>query len=65
MPRVKAQALTAGWVKRATKPGAYSGGYGLTLRIDAWGNKRWDQRLTIRWSAAQPGSGLLAFGFPG
>ena len=40
MPRVKAQALTAGWVKRATKPGAYSGGYGLTLRIDAWGNKR-------------------------
>ena len=47
MPRVKAQALTAGWVKRATKPGAYSGGYGLTLRIDARGNKRWNWRLTI------------------
>ena len=48
MPRIKIQALTAGWVKRATKPGAYSDGYGLTLRIDARGNKRWVQRLTIR-----------------
>ena len=47
MPRIKIQALTAGWVKRATKPGAYSDGYGLTLRIDARGNKRWVQRLTI------------------
>ena len=48
MPRIKIQALTAGWVKRATKPGAYSDGYGLTLRIDARSNKRWVQRLTIR-----------------
>ena len=48
MPRIKIQALTSGWVKRATKPGAYSDGYGLTLRIDARGNKRWVQRLTIR-----------------
>ncbi len=47
MPRLKVQALTAGWVKRTTKPGAYSDGYGLTLRIDARGNKRWVQRLTI------------------
>ena len=47
MPRLKIQALTAGWVKRATKPGAYSDGYGLTLRIDALGNKRWVQRVTI------------------
>ena len=48
MPRIKIQALTTGWVKRATKPGAYSDGYGLTLRVDARGNKRWVQRLTIR-----------------
>ena len=47
MPRLKIHALTAGWVKRATKPGAYSDGYGLTLRIDARGNKRWVQRVTI------------------
>ena len=40
MPRIKIQALAAGWVKRATKQGAYSDGYGLTLRIDARGNKR-------------------------
>ena len=47
MPRVKIQALTPGWVKRATKPGTYSDGYGLTLRVDARGNKRWVQRLSI------------------
>ena len=47
MPRVEFQALTAGWVNRETEPGAYSDGYGLTLRIDARGNKRWMQRLTI------------------
>ena len=43
----KSQALTTAWVKQATKPGAYGDGYGLTLRIDAKGNKRWIQRLTI------------------
>ena len=48
MPRIKIQALTTGWVKRVTTPGAYSDGYGLTLRVDARGNKRWVQRLTIR-----------------
>ena len=48
MPHMKVQALTSRWVKRATKPGAYSDGYGLTLKIDARGNKRWIQRVTIR-----------------
>ena len=48
MPRMIVQALTARWVKRATKPGEYSDGYGLTLKIDARGNKRWIQRVTIR-----------------
>ena len=47
MPRTKSQALTTPWVKQATKPGAYGDGYGLTLRIDTKGNKRWIQRLSI------------------
>ena len=47
MPRTKSQALTTPWVKQVMKPGAYGDGYGLTLRIDAKGNKRWIQRLTI------------------
>ena len=48
MPHMKFRALTTGFVKRATKLRSYSDGYGLTLRIDARGNKRWVQRLTIR-----------------
>ena len=47
MPRIKSRALTKAWVKQVTKPGAYSDGYGLTLRVDIQGNKRWIQRLTI------------------
>ena len=47
MPRTKSQALTTAWVKQVTKPGAYGDGYGLTLRVDTKGNKRWIQRLTI------------------
>lgn len=47
MPRSKAHTLTTRWVKQATKPGEYGDGYGLALRIDVKGNKRWIQRLTI------------------
>ena len=54
---MKVQALTAGWVKRATKPGSYSDGYGLTLRIDARGNKRWVQRVTIHGKQRNLGLG--------
>ena len=48
MPRIKVKALSGSWVRRATKPGVYADGFGLTLRIDARGNKRWVQRLTIK-----------------
>ena len=65
MPRIKIQALTSGWVKRATKPGAYSDGYGLTLRIDARGNKRWVQRLTIRRRQRNLGLGVIPRGVAG
>ena len=47
MPRTKAQALTTAWIKQTRRPGTYGDGYGLTLRIDGNGNKRWVQRLTI------------------
>ncbi len=47
MPRIKGHALTSRWVRQATKPGEFGDGYGLALRIDAKGNKRWIQRLTI------------------
>ena len=47
MPRIKGHALTTRRVKQVTKPGEYGDGYGLALRIDARGNKRWIQRLTI------------------
>ena len=47
MPRIKVKALSGSWVRRAMKPGAYTDGFGLTLRIDARGNKRWVQRITI------------------
>ena len=47
MPRIKTRALTKLQVKQVTEPGAYSDGNGLTLRVDAQGNKRWIQRLTI------------------
>ena len=58
MPRVEFQALTASWVKRATKPRSYSDGYGLTLRIDARGNKRWVQRVTIHGKQRNLGLGV-------
>ena len=48
MPRLKMHALTPHFVKRVTTPGAFTDGYGLTLRVDARGNKRWVQRITIR-----------------
>ena len=47
MPRIKVKALKGSWVRRATKPGAYTDGFGLTLRIGARGNKRWVHRITI------------------
>ena len=47
MPDLKHYALTAARVRTLTKPGAYTDGNGLTLRVDARGGKRWIQRVSI------------------
>ena len=58
MPRIKGHALTARWVKQVTKPGEYGDGFGLALRVDARGNKRWIQRLTIDGKQRSMGLGI-------
>ena len=57
MPRIQGHALTTRWVKQVTKPGEYGDGYGLALRIDARGNKRWVQRLSIDGKQRNTGLG--------
>ncbi len=57
VPRIKGHALTARWVKQVTTPGEYGDGYGLALRVDARGNKRWVQRLTIAGKQRNMGLG--------
>ena len=47
MPAIKTNALSAVQVKKLTGPGFYVDGLGLTLKIDANGNKRWFQRVSI------------------
>ena len=47
MPALKHNALTVAKVRTLTKPGAYTDGNGLTLRVDARGGKRWIQRVSI------------------
>ena len=48
MPAKKTRALNAQWLTRDDiKPGQYSDGNGLTLKVDDKGGKRWFQRVTI------------------
>ena len=47
MPALKHNALNAARVRTLQKPGAYTDGNGLTLRVDARGGKRWVQRVSI------------------
>ena len=47
MPALKHNALNAARVRTLQKPGAYTDGNGLTLRVDARGGKRWIQRVSI------------------
>ena len=47
MPNVKHRMLTHETVATATKPGTYSDGEGLTLRVSKTGRKHWVQRVTI------------------
>ena len=59
MPRMNRQALTTKVIKGHLEPGTYSDGFGLNLRVDANGNKRWIQRLTI--AGRQRNMGLGSF----
>ena len=47
MPKLLNHALTASQVRSLKAEGVFSDGNGLTLRIDASGNKRWFQRITV------------------
>ena len=47
MPRIKTNALTASHLRKLTAPGTFTDGQGLELRIDAKGNRKWVQRVTI------------------
>ena len=46
MPKIKHNALSDAKI-RALTPGAYADGNGLTLKVDASGNRRWFQRVTV------------------
>ena len=61
MPAIKRSALTAAKVRTLAKPGAYTDGNGLTLRIDGKGGKRWVQRVSIGGKQRNMGLG----GWPG
>ena len=47
MPKVKHNALTAAKIRTEKTPGTYADGNGLNLLVDASGNKRWFQRITV------------------
>ena len=57
MPRRNIETLTETKVRRIKDPGLYSDGFGLNLRADANGNKRWLQRLTINGKRRNAGLG--------
>ena len=57
MPKVKEQALTAAKVKTIKEPGAYADGNGLTLKVDASGNRRWYQRIRVNGMRRNVGLG--------
>ena len=57
MPKVKKQALTAAKVKTIKEPGAYADGNGLTLKVDASGNRRWYQRIRVNGMRRNVGLG--------
>ena len=59
MPKLLNHALTHNQVKSLKAEGVYSDGHGLTLRIDANGNKRWYQRLTIGGTKRNTGIGAF------
>ena len=51
------KALTAQFVKSASKPGKYFDGHGLYLRVDEGGGRYWVQRIVIRGKRRELGLG--------
>jgi integrase len=51
------KALSAAFVRTASKPGKYTDGHGLFLKVDASGAKRWVQRIVIRGKRSEIGMG--------
>lgn len=51
------KALSAAFVRTVTKPGKYTDGHGLFLKVDQSGAKRWVQRIVIRGKRTELGMG--------
>ena len=49
--------LSAAFVRTVSKPGKYTDGHGLFLKVDASGAKRWVQRIIIRSKRTEIGMG--------
>ena len=57
MPATKQQALNAAAIRTLKRPGDYSDGNGLTLRVDTNGNRRWCQRVRMNGKRRNVGLG--------
>ncbi|MGB0158835.1 MAG: tyrosine-type recombinase/integrase [Thalassovita mediterranea] len=53
----KEKALSAAFVRTASKPGKYFDGHGLFLKVDTSGARRWVQRIVIRGKRTEIGLG--------
>ena len=51
------KALSAAFVRTVTKPGKYTDGHGLFLKVDTSGARRWVQRIVIRGKRSEIGMG--------
>ncbi|SDE47675.1 tyrosine-type recombinase/integrase [Limimaricola pyoseonensis] len=51
------KALSAAFVRTVKKPGKYTDGHGLFLKVDANGARRWVQRIVIRGKRTEIGLG--------
>ena len=55
--RQKLQALSAAFIRTVKEPGLYADGYGLNLKVESSGSKRWVQRVTINGKRRSIGLG--------
>ena len=54
------KALSAAFVRTVTKPGKYTDGNGLILKVDPSGARRWVNRITIRGKRTEIGIGSVS-----